>query len=151
MPDTSGFGLYRIRITREGRWFISRGLLRGGEGRSSICLGLKYEHMSDRIHCDLCGRDLSPQGHYIVRIDVFADPALPAVSGQQVNELDFDATLKELIAEMEGLSADDLQDQVHRRFEYHICRPCQMRFLANPLGKPRTAMAERSGEGRGGN
>jgi len=107
--------------------------------------------MSDRLHCDLCGRDLSPQGHYIVRIDVFADPAIPALSAKEVESLDFDATMKQLIAEMEGLSADDLQDQVHRRFEYHICRPCQMRFLANPLGKPRTPMVERSREQRGRN
>ena len=38
---------------------------------------------------------------------------------------------------MKTLSADDLQDQVYRQFEYRLCRPCQIRFLANPLGKPR--------------
>jgi hypothetical protein len=38
---------------------------------------------------------------------------------------------------MKGLSADDLQDDVHRHFEYRLCRPCQRKFLANPLGKPR--------------
>jgi hypothetical protein len=38
---------------------------------------------------------------------------------------------------MKGMSADELQDQVHRRFEYKLCRVCQMRFLVNPLGKPR--------------
>ena len=32
---------------------------------------------------------------------------------------------------------DDLQDQVHRRFEFKLCRPCQAKFLANPLGRPR--------------
>ena len=40
--------------------------------------------------------------------------------------------------ELKGMSAEDLQDQVHRRMEFKLCRPCQMRFLANPLGKPRT-------------
>jgi hypothetical protein len=35
------------------------------------------------------------------------------------------------------MSDEELQDQVHRRFEYKICRQCQVKFLANPLGKPR--------------
>ena len=38
---------------------------------------------------------------------------------------------------MEHASADELQDQVFRRLEFRLCRPCQMQFLANPLGKPR--------------
>jgi hypothetical protein len=45
--------------------------------------------------------------------------------------------MKELIEQMKDMSADDLQDQVHRRFEFKLCRVCQMRFLVNPLGKPR--------------
>jgi hypothetical protein len=38
---------------------------------------------------------------------------------------------------MRHMSEAELQDRVHRRFEYRICRGCQIRFLANPLGKPR--------------
>ena len=71
------------------------------------------------------------------RIDVFADPSMPAVTGEELAEMDLDEELRKLIEEMKDLSADDLQDQVHRRFEYRICRACQFRFLANPLGKPR--------------
>ena len=89
------------------------------------------------MKCDLCGRDLPEQGHYIVRIDVFADPSVPPVSAEQLAATDFDAELESLLKEMEQFTADDLQDQVHRRFEYRVCRPCQVRFLANPLGLPR--------------
>ena len=89
------------------------------------------------MRCELCDREISPGGHYVIRIDVFADPLMPPVSSEELATTDFDEELDALLKQMEGLSADDLQDQVHRRFEYQVCRPCQVRFLANPLGKPR--------------
>jgi hypothetical protein len=91
--------------------------------------------------CDLCGRAIPPHCHYIVKIEVFADPSMPAVLSHEIEEIDFDKKMRELIDEMRHLSADELQDQVHRAFEYKICRPCQVRFLVNPLGKPRRRRA----------
>ena len=90
-----------------------------------------------RVLCDLCDRPVAPHGHYVVRIDVFADPAMPAVTAEEMEEADYQQAMRELIEQMKHLSADDLQDQVARQFEFKLCRPCQMRFLANPLGKPR--------------
>ena len=72
-----------------------------------------------------------------MRIEVFADPSLPAVSAGEVEAMDFDSTMENLLREIEHLSAEDLMDQVHRHFEYHICARGQPGFLANPLGKPR--------------
>jgi hypothetical protein len=54
-----------------------------------------------------------------------------------MEETNYQQAMAELIEQMKGLSADELQDQVARRFEFKLCRACQMRFLANPLGKPR--------------
>src|SRR4051812_30116369 len=31
--------------------------------------------MADRVTCELCGVSVPPHAHYIVRIDVFADPS----------------------------------------------------------------------------
>ena len=90
-----------------------------------------------RVLCDLCDRPVPPHGHYVVRIDVFADPAMPPVTSEEMEEADYQQAMRELMEQMKDLSADDLQDQVARRFEFKLCRPCQMRFLANPLGKPR--------------
>jgi hypothetical protein len=95
----------------------------------------------ETVECELCGRAVALHESYVVRIDVFADPSVPAVSSEELAAIDFDETIAELMARMKHLSADDLQDDVHRRFEYRICRPCQRRFLANPLGKPREAQA----------
>ena len=87
--------------------------------------------------CDLCGRALPTHASYVVRIDVFADPSIPPISTEQLAGTDFDQTFADLLEQMKHLSADDLQDGVHRRFEYRLCPSCQPLFLANPLGKPR--------------
>ena len=93
--------------------------------------------MANSVLCDLCGRTIPPHAHYVVRIEVFADPQMPNLTAEDLENLDFQKVLAELIDQMKTLSADDLQDQVYRQFEYRLCRPCQIRFLANPLGKPR--------------
>ena len=94
-----------------------------------------------RVLCDLCDRPVPPHRHYIVRIDVFADPEMPAVTSEEMEEADYQSAMKELLEQMKGMTADELQDQVHRRFEFKLCRACQMRFLVNPLGKPRRTRA----------
>jgi hypothetical protein len=97
--------------------------------------------MSERVICDLCDRALPKHASYVVRMDVFADPAMPPLDTDKLEETDFGATLDKLLDEMKGMTADDLQDSVHRRFEYRLCAACHRRFLANPLGKPRDVRA----------
>ncbi|CAA9386530.1 MAG: hypothetical protein AVDCRST_MAG64-979 [uncultured Phycisphaerae bacterium] len=92
---------------------------------------------ADAVTCDLCAATLPAHASYVVRIDVFADPSLPPMSGDELAGFDFDAALEQVAEEAAGMTADDLQDGVHRRFEYRLCPRCQKRFLANPLGKPR--------------
>ena len=92
------------------------------------------------VPCDLCGREVELHESYVVRIDVFADPSVPPMSGEELQSIDFDQTVAELMEQMKHLSADDLQDDVHRRFEYRLCPACQRAYLTNPLGKPRGAV-----------
>ena len=98
--------------------------------------------MVERVVCDVCGAVTPPHAHYIVRIDVYADPSVPAMSTEELEETDFDQKFTDLLAQMKQLTADDLQDDVHRRFEFKLCRPCQRKFLANPLGMPRVRPKE---------
>ena len=85
----------------------------------------------------MCNDVLPPHGFYIVRMDVFAEPSVPDVSSDELEEADLERTIDGLIEQMKNMSPDELQDQVHRRFEYRICLDCQKKLLANPLGKPR--------------
>ena len=62
---------------------------------------------------------------------------MPSVSGDELDEMDLERTIDRLIEQMKHMSPEELQDQVHRRFEFRICLACQKKLLANPLGKPR--------------
>jgi hypothetical protein len=87
--------------------------------------------------CDLCGTAMAPHEHYIVRIDVTADPSMPELSAAEIAATHFDSEMAKLLKQMQNMTAEELADQVHRRFEFKICRKCQPKFLGNPLGKPR--------------
>jgi hypothetical protein len=89
--------------------------------------------------CELCGRELAEFGFYVVRIDVFADPSTPPLVTPPSG--DMSAEIANLLDELKDRSADELQDQIHRRFEYRVCPNCQAKFLTNPLGKPRQSRA----------
>ena len=93
--------------------------------------------MAELETCAICRREVALGEGYVVRIDVMADPRLPEMIGEEVAGADFNAAIRAAIEEARNLTAEDLQDGVHRRFEYRLCPACQRRFLANPLGLPR--------------
>lgn len=97
--------------------------------------------MPEPVTCEFCATTLPAHASYVVKIDVYADPSIPPMSSADLAAFDFDAALAEAMTDATELSADDLQDGVHRRFEYRLCPRCQRRFLANPMGLPRTPRA----------
>ena len=88
-----------------------------------------------RILCDRCGRAIPRHAHYRVRIEVVADPSVPDLTQDDLEEADFDRTMAELLDQMADATAEELEDSVAKRFEFRICRPCQARFNGNPLGR----------------
>ncbi len=87
--------------------------------------------------CAVCGATLRAGAHYVARIDVFADPAVEPVDDQTFGPDGAGAAVADLLEQMKAMTADELMDGVHRRFEYALCPACHKRFLANPLGLPR--------------
>ena len=100
--------------------------------------------MAKRVICELCGRVIPPQADYLVRIDVIASPEMPELSSEDLEEADLERAMEELIEELKHFTEEELTEQVFKRFEFRICRPCQIRFLANPLGKPRESRTGRN-------
>jgi hypothetical protein len=95
--------------------------------------------MSDNPPCDMCGRTIPSGSAYLVKIEVYADPQLPPMSADEIAATDFNATLAGLMKQIDAMSADDLQDGVHRSFNYQLCPRCHSSYLTNPLGMPRRA------------
>jgi len=93
--------------------------------------------MAERVVCDLCGAVVAPHAHYVVKVEVYADPSLPHIDAEDWAEKTPGEEIQQLMGELAKYSAEELQDQVHRAFEYRICPACQRGFIANPLGKPR--------------
>ncbi len=78
--------------------------------------------------------------YYIVKIEVFADPSLPSITTEELHRADSGEDMAKLIAELNQYTTEELQDLVHKRFEYRLCRACQLKFIANPLGLPRAEL-----------
>jgi hypothetical protein len=89
---------------------------------------------ADQTHCALCDAALTAGVGYVVRIDIFAGLAWSDSAGANADIKD---SMAEAINQAASMSADELQDGVHRRFEYQICPRCQPKMLADPLGLPR--------------
>ena len=89
----------------------------------------------DILRCDGCGIAMPRHARYVVKIAVYADPAMPPMSGEEVAGAA--KSLAAVLEELKRYSAEELQDQVHRTFEYSLCPGCQRAFIANPLGQPR--------------
>ena len=82
----------------------------------------------------MCARPVPVGAGYVVRIEVYADPELPQMTAEQIAAMDLDAEMARLLEQMKHMSSDELQDSVHRQFEYRLCPVCHRRYLVNPLG-----------------
>jgi hypothetical protein len=90
--------------------------------------------MAGRFICDRCGMTIPPHAHYVVKMSVYADPSVPSATSDEIEEADYERRTAELMKEMAGMSAQELEDSVHWEREFRICRGCQMRFIRDPLG-----------------
>lgn len=91
--------------------------------------------MQKSYRCAACHRSVLKTESYIVRIEVLADPGTPAIDTD--TEPDASATIADLLEQMKQMTAEELQDQVYRKFEYRLCGHCHKLLLSNPLGLPR--------------
>jgi ribosomal protein L40E len=90
--------------------------------------------MQSRFICDRCGDTIPPHAHYIVKMQVYADPTMPAVTSDELEEADYSRRMAELLDQMKEMSPEQLEDAVHWAREFRICRACQLKLIRNPLG-----------------
>ena len=92
------------------------------------------EHASP-LFCDRCFQELEPGrgDFYLIRIEAFADPTPPVFDEQDLRR-DIRGELRELVEQLEDLSAQESMDQVHRRLTIYLCGPCYRLWIENPAG-----------------
>jgi hypothetical protein len=81
----------------------------------------------------MCHRLIEPYAHYVVKIEVVANPEIPPVTAEYLEETDYREKIRQLLESMKDASPRELQDGVYRRFEFRLCPRCQRRYLENPL------------------
>ena len=88
----------------------------------------------DGLVCDRCGEGLLLESdvRYVVRIEVFAAYDPLELSREDLDR-DHAGEMKALLERMKTMSADDLQSQVYRKFQYDLCPSCQRVYLGDPM------------------
>jgi hypothetical protein len=89
----------------------------------------------DASACQRCGVALQPGAgnFYRITIEAAADPTPPSFSAEDL-EQDFQERIRQLLAQLEGLSEQEALDQVYRRLTFYLCGPCYRRWIENPTG-----------------
>ena len=85
--------------------------------------------------CDMCGKRLE-QGadtRYVIKIEVYAAYDPMEIGGDDLWE-DHDDEIRGLLAHMEDMDAEDLEDQVYKTFRFDLCPECHEAYLKDPLG-----------------
>jgi len=85
--------------------------------------------------CHRCGVELTPGrgDFYLVRIEALADPTPPSFSAEDLDR-DAKAEIRQLLQQMEDLSAQEAMDQVYRRLVLYLCGPCYRDWIERPTG-----------------
>jgi hypothetical protein len=88
----------------------------------------------DGMTCDLCGAALlvETEVRYEVKIEVKCayDPLEITDEDLRMNH---EAEMKRLLGQMEGMSPQELEEQVYKAFRFDLCPRCQRAYIRDPL------------------
>jgi hypothetical protein len=88
--------------------------------------------------CDCCGRKLltDSEVRYEVTIEVKAAYDPLEISTEDLDR-DYRAEIAKVLRQLEGLAAEEAQDEIYRTFAFDLCLACQRRYIREPLPKNR--------------
>lgn len=87
------------------------------------------------LACDRCGRSLlvHEDVRYEVEIVVKAGYDVMELNLDEVRETDYSAELERLKAAIERKTAEELEEEVYKRFTFDLCLRCQREYVKDPL------------------
>jgi hypothetical protein len=84
--------------------------------------------------CDSCGAELLTDGEVRYEVSIEVKAAYdPLEIGTEDLEKDYRAEIAKVLRQLEGLSADEAQNQVYRAFGFDLCPACQRRYIRSLL------------------
>jgi len=85
--------------------------------------------------CRRCSAVLTPGrgDFYIVEVQAYAENSSPVITLEDLAK-DHKEEMDKLVEQMEGLSEQEMMDQVHRHMTFFLCTPCYRFWIENPTG-----------------
>jgi hypothetical protein len=87
----------------------------------------------DKLVCDRCGGGLLLDAPVRYELTMQLKAAYDPLEVMQSDLDNVDAELRKVLRQLEGVSAEQAQDQVYREFCFDLCATCQREFLDEPL------------------
>ncbi|MEK7270236.1 MAG: hypothetical protein AAB215_04750 [Planctomycetota bacterium] len=84
--------------------------------------------------CDGCHRKgyVGRDPRWIATIELTAAPD-PIIAHPADLSKDLEAEIKKLVKQISKIPEQELKDEVHKKFQFTLCRACQKRLLRSPL------------------
>ncbi|MDP2896888.1 MAG: hypothetical protein Q8Q12_10065 [bacterium] len=83
--------------------------------------------------CDLCGRSLKDRD-VIYELNIEVHAIYQPLQIDLVDMLkDHTDEIRGLIEELKDKDPQELQDQIYKTFKFHLCPPCQQKYIKNPF------------------
>ncbi len=85
--------------------------------------------------CDRCGARIERDDlRYVLKMSIFAAYDTLKIGLADLAE-DYEEEIKKIVEEMKNMDPKQLEEDVFKELNFDLCRPCQQKFIKNPLGK----------------
>jgi hypothetical protein len=89
-----------------------------------------------RYTCDLCKRELDPQGdlRYVVKMEIYA-AFDPLGSAEEEDDRDHLQEIQDILERLEDSASEQVGEEVYQQLRFDLCPECRKKLLRNPLGR----------------
>lgn len=91
-----------------------------------------------QFHCDRCQKSLlvteNVRYKVLIQVESAYDPL--ELTKNDVEQKNHQDILRGILKSIEGRSAEELEAEIYKRFEFDLCLACQREYIRNPLGLP---------------
>lgn len=97
---------------------------------------IRDEDLSRGLVCDVCGKPLlvDEDVRYVVDIRVYA-----AADPMELTQADLDkdhlAEMRRILDAIKHRDAQELEDEIHQEFTFHLCPMCRKVYVKDPIGR----------------
>ena len=130
------FALRKIHVRLEVIYENLQAALRSGEKGAEMHPPMSSALTRTEFTCGRCRAEVHPGrgDFYVIRVEAFADPTPPEFTDEDLTR-DHRREIKDLISRLDGLSEQDLLDQVYRRLNLILCGRCYADWFEHPFGE----------------